>query len=121
MTQADEESLQKYLETGQIEGKVEILPLEEVLKRYSGLFIPEEVKYEFEIIDPDPVTASDRYYIVRGKAVTEETFITEEFLKMIIADRSYVHVIKLTPEEILERYSDALTPEQIEGIKNHGK
>jgi hypothetical protein len=80
-----------------------------------------ENKYEFEIIDPDPITSLDRYYIVRGKAVTEEMFNREEFLKMVIADGCYTHVIRLTPEEILERYSDALTPEQIEGIKNHGK
>jgi hypothetical protein len=78
-------------------------------------------KYDYEIILPDPTTSLPEYYIVRGKAVTKEQFLDIQFKDMLIGIDCYTHVVKLTPEEILKRYSDTLSPEQIETIKNHGK
>ena len=78
-------------------------------------------KYDYEIILPDPITSLPEYYVVRGKPVTKEQFETRQLQDMLIGIDCYTHVVKLTPEEIIERYSNTLTAEQIETIKNHGK
>lgn len=78
-------------------------------------------KYDYEIILPDPTTSLPEYYVVRGKPVTKEQFRDIQFKDMIIGIDSYTHIVMLTPEEIIERYSNTLTAEQIETIKNHGK
>lgn len=73
---------------------------------------------KFEIIVPlVPPTA---YYIFRGKQVTEKEFSERQFEELLITDiSSSVHTYYLKPSEIIERFSDTLTAEQLADLREH--
>ena len=78
-----------------------------------------ENKYKYEIVVPDPPSRSDEYYIINGQIITEEEFLSAQFRDDIIGYSSVTHVMYLPVEEILKRFGDTLTPEQIETLKKH--
>ena len=75
--------------------------------------------HKFEVIIP--LVPPDAYYIFRGKQVTEKEFAKRQFEELVITDASSsVHTFYLTPAEVLEKFSDLLTREQIEKLKSYG-
>jgi hypothetical protein len=75
--------------------------------------------YKLEMINP--VNIPTPYWVIKGQIVTEKQFEEESFADLMIGCRSVIHVCEMTPAEIIERFRDTLTPEQIEILKNHGK
>jgi hypothetical protein len=74
-------------------------------------------EYKLEMISP--IGIPKPYYIVRGQIVTEKDFEEASFGELMMGDRSVVHVCEMTPAEIIERFGNTLTPEQIESLKNY--
>lgn len=76
-----------------------------------------ESKHKFEIIYP--ANTFYPHYVFRGKVISEKQFNKLTFEELMIGDRSTVHVCEMTPAEIIERFGDTLTAEQIEYLKEH--